>query len=349
MAIRALVVGAGSRGRDWIREIRQAPAYDLAGCVDSNPVALAGLTQTQGVATNLCFTNTEEALEKTKCDCVIVATPVEDHSATCELALMRDRGVMVEKPFTMNLLDAVRVVSLAERRQKTLMIAQNYRYLRAFRAARRLISEGRLGRIGMMTLQYFRVPHEMRASLAALTNSMLLGMGIHHLDLMRYLARDEVNAVMADGFTLPWGKLPPGASFRVMLTFAGGTQALYSATYESSGHEFLEGGQEFYARFTGEKATLHVMYRRLILCEQGKWPRLISRGKREFTEERILLGQFERSLKGEEEAETSGRDNLQTMAILEACQRSAAGRTWIDPQELLRESREQSFSAGHRP
>ena len=37
--------------------------------------------------------------------------------------------------------------------------------------------------------------------------------------------------------------------------------------------------------------------------------------------------------------DSSGRDNLQTMAIVEACIRSAGERVWVNPQELLDEHR----------
>jgi predicted dehydrogenase len=63
---------------------------------------------------------------------------------------------------------------------------------------------------------------------------------------------------------------------------------------------------------------------------------VIRRGPRKQTEERLLLDQFERALHGEE-TEFSGRDNLQTVAILEACLRSAAAERAINPQELLDE------------
>src|SRR5205823_2108421 len=74
-----------------------------------------------------------------------------------------------------------------------------------------------------------------------------------------------------------------GASLRVMLTFEDGARASYSATYESSGHEFFERGQEFYTRLVGERATLHVFQRWLVLCERGRWPRAssgVAEGKR---------------------------------------------------------------------
>jgi predicted dehydrogenase len=163
-------------------------------------------------------------------------------------------------------------------------------------------------------------------------------MGIHHLDALRYILDQRVTGVLAESFTAPWSTLPRGGSIQTMLKFEDNTHALYSATYESSGHEFFERGQEFYLRFVGELATLHVFQRWLILCETGKLPRLVRRGPRRVSEERILLDQFQRAIISGEAPPSSGRDNLQTMATVEACLRSAAERTWVNPQELLDES-----------
>src|SRR4029453_6880747 len=113
-------------------------------------------------------------------------------------------------------------------------------------------------------------------------------------------------------------------SLQLMLSMTNGTRVSYSATYESTGHTLFEGGQEFYARFIGERATLHIFQRWLILWENSKLPRLVRRGPRKKTEERILLDQLERSMVHGETPEVSGRDNLQTVAVLDACVRSAA-------------------------
>ena len=40
MAIRIVVVGMGPRGQDWLREVRRAPAYELAACVDIDRATL---------------------------------------------------------------------------------------------------------------------------------------------------------------------------------------------------------------------------------------------------------------------------------------------------------------------
>jgi len=338
MAIRVIVAGVGARGQDWAREIRANPAFELVALVDPDQNVLRHASRSLVISPADSFNDIEEAVDKKECEAVIIATSPDCHAQVCERALSRKRAVMVEKPFTLALSDAIKLVSLAEQQRVPLIVAQNYRYLRSFRTARRLIAEGVLGRVGMVVCQYYRVPHKMAASLSRLPHSILWGVGVHHLDVLRHILGQNIDRVMAESFTLPWGQLPEGASMRAMLDFENGTRGSYLATYESSGHEFFERGQEFYARFVGERATLHVFQRWLMLYEGNKLPRFIRRGRRETSEEQLLLKQLEGALLTGEEPDSSGRDNLQTVATIEACVRSAAEQRWVKLRELFDES-----------
>jgi predicted dehydrogenase len=335
MALRVAVAGLGSRGRDWIREVRADPAFELVAVVDTDAAVLAEAAAQHALPR--CFDDLETALERTACDAVIVATGPDTHDLACRLACERGLAVLVEKPFALRLDDAIRLVELAERKGVPLLVGQNYRYMRAHRTARRLVREGVLGSVRLLVGHYYRVPHRLAPSLERLPHSVLWGVGVHHLDVMRHVLGQDATGVAAQSFSASSGTSLAGASLQAMLTFAGGTRAVYTATYESTGHEFFEGGQEFYLRYVGERATLHVVHRWLILCERGRLPRLVRRGRRETTEERALLRQLERAVLHGEHPDASGRDNLQTMAILEACVRSAVERAWIDPQALLRD------------
>ena len=55
----------------------------------------------------------------------------------------------------------------------------------------------------------------------------------------------------------------------------------------------------------------------------------------QMTHRSVHVRPGQRALIHGEESEVSGRDNLQTVAILEACVRSAAEARPINPQELL--------------
>jgi predicted dehydrogenase len=186
MAIKVIVVGLGPRGQDWLREIQKASGYELVACVDIDPLALRKLCSEGVVTTKQCFAELAEALDQNKSDAVVVATSPGSHVGSCELALSRGVAVMVEKPFTFSLPEAVQLVTLAEQKEVPLIVTQNYRYMRSFRTARRLISDGVLGPVGMVVCQYYRVPHAMSGSHSQLTNSVLWGAGIHHIDALRY-------------------------------------------------------------------------------------------------------------------------------------------------------------------
>lgn len=335
MAIPVIVVGLGSRGRDWVREVRGHRAFDVAAAVERDPAARQRVAADIGVESDHCFADLPAALAQVPGGAVIVATPVETHATVCRMALEAERGVLVEKPFALNLADAIDVVSLAERRGVPLLVAQNYRYMRAFRTARRLVEDGTLGDVSTVVCQYYRVPHTMAPSLAVIADRALWGMGIHHLDALRHVLGRPVTSVTAETYSAPWGTPPIGASLRAMLTFEGGARGFYTATYESSGHEYFEGGQEYFARFVGERATLHMLHRWLVLCERGRWPKPVRRGARAHSEEQVVLHEWDRAITQGVASTLSGRDNLQTMAVAEACVRSAAERRWIDPQELL--------------
>jgi len=337
MALKVIVVGLGGRGREWAREVAAAPGFELAAGVETDEEALRRAPSAVGLGGARLFNDLDEALGRTECDAVVVATPADRHVEACAAALARGRAVLVEKPFATRLADAFKIVRLAERKKVPLVVAQNYRYMRAFSAVRRLVREGALGRVGQVVCQYWRVPHEMAPWLARLEHSVMWGMSVHHLDALRHALGQRVTGVAAESFTTPWGALPAGASLGVLLDFEGGARASYAASYESSGHEYFERGQEFYLRLTGERATLHVFHRWLVLCERGRWPRPVARGRREVSEERVLLRQLEGALLRGEEPDAGGRDNLQTMAVVEACLRASDERRWVNPQELLQE------------
>lgn len=336
MAIQLIVAGLGPRGRDWVREVTASGRFRVGAYVDANETILRDAAAQLKIPAAECFTNLDAAMAQVACQAVIVATSPGSHRTICENALGRSVAVLVEKPFTLRLRDAIDVVRLAEKADVPLLVAQNYRYMRGFRGVKRVIADGLLGDVRMVSCQYFRPAHEMAASLRRLEHSILYGVSVHHLDALRYVLGKEVTNVSAESFSHS-ADAPHGASFRALLTFQDGARASYAATYESSGHEFFEGGQEFYARFVGERGTLHVFHRWLVLCGNGKLPRLVRRGKRETTEEQILLQQLEKAIADGSPPEVSGRDNLNTMAILEACVRSATEQRWINPQELLHE------------
>jgi predicted dehydrogenase len=331
------VLGLGQRGRQWVRLLRATPGFELAGTVESNPETRLAAAAALGLRAEQCHDRVEAAAEVGAPHAAIVATSIDSHVEPCRTALALGLGVLVEKPFTMRLRDARRLVAEAAERKLPLMVGQNYRYMRMPQALRRLLASGDLGRAGLIVVQGYKARKEPARALQTLTDSILWETSAHHLDTLRYVVDRRVVRVLGQRFSLPWSTAPLGASVQALLEFEGGLRASYGATYDSRGQEFFERGQEFYLRAATDRGTLHVFHRWLVWCERGRYPRIVRRGPRPQAEEVTLLRQLERAITDGSEPDASGRDNLQTIATLEACARSASEGRWINPQELFDE------------
>lgn len=336
MAIRTVVVGLGSRGRQWLRELDRAPGFQLVAGVDPSPEALIDVGSSLREGT-LLMRSLSEALGA-GVDAAIVASPTEEHAGDCRALLEHDVAVLVEKPFTPTLAEAQDLVDLADARGLPLAVAQNYRYMRAWRTVAEVLSTGTIGELRLVNAAYYRPPHELAPSLATAPQTVLWGMAIHHLDALRHVTGQDVHSVSADISSRDGQVVPRGATCSALLEFDDGVRGTYTATYESSGHGYFEGGQEFYARFIGANGTLHVLHRWIVLCSEGRLPRVLRRGRRGQSEEATLLDLFRRAIEDGAEPEPSGRDNLSTMQTVEACIRSSEQRRWVELATLARDA-----------
>jgi predicted dehydrogenase len=318
MAVRVAVVGVGPRGREWAMAVRAADGFELAGAVDRDRGALNAARTEFGLAPDRLHAELE-GLEPGSIDAIVVATPPEHHAEACRVGLDRGLGVLVEKPFTPDLAVARELAALAEARGLPLLVAQNYRYLRVHRAVRRIVHGGRLGSIRLVNAHHYRGERPADAPPGA--DSLLWHLAVHHFDALRDVLGQEIAAVAAQSHG--------GDSVQALLEFSGGTRGVYTITRRSTGHEYFEGGKEFYERIVGSRGTLHVLHRWLVLCEAGKLPRIVRRGPRPNTEEVALLGELDRALRGERPAGISARDNLGTVAAVDACARSLRERRWV--------------------
>ncbi len=337
MTLPVVVLGLGARGRQWARLLEATPGFELAGVVEPDAGRRTAAARELGLAEGLVHPGLDAAMDAGKPQAAIVATSIDCHVEPSRAALDRGLGVLVEKPFTLSLREARGLVAQAEARRVPLMVGQNYRYTRMPQTLGRLLRGGELGRVGMIVAQTYRSVKEMAPALQTMRDTVLWEAAVHHLDGLRHVLGRRAVRALAQRFTLPWGEAPPGASMQILLEFEDGVRASLSATYDSRGHEFFERGQEFYLRAVTDRGTLHVFHRWLVWCERGRLPRLVRRGPRPEVEEVTLLRQLARAVAEGVEPESSGRDNLQTIALLEACARSASEGRWINPQELFDE------------
>lgn len=332
MALRIVVIGLGPRGREWVRTVRDRDGDAVVAGVDPDPRAAAA-TRADGDLT--VYASLAGALAAGPADAAIVATAPHRHRDDTLAAIAAGLHVLVEKPLALSLHDACAMVDAARAAGRTLLVGQNYRTMRAWRTVRRVVDEGRLGRMHHVELRYLRDAHVVNDGLRRLSSVALWETGVHYLDLLHVLAGSPCVSVQARIADVPWLGALRGTSLDAALAFASGLHATCSVKYGSGGHHWFERGQETYARIMGERGTLHVLHRWIVWCPRGGWPRLVGRGRREHTEEAGLLDAWREAIASGRPADTSGADNLHTIAIAEACERAARDGRAVDPTALL--------------
>ncbi len=143
--LKIAVIGAGRWGPNLIRNFHENERSHLTWVVDWDQERLdqVGLRFPEAKLSR----HAEPALDDDTVDAVVIATPPSNHKELVQLAIKRNKHVLVEKPFTTNSQDAEELCSLADEHGIVLMVGHVFIYNNAVRAIKQIIDRGDLGRI----------------------------------------------------------------------------------------------------------------------------------------------------------------------------------------------------------
>ncbi len=138
-------VGAGYWGKNLVRVFRDLPDVHVRQVCDADP-AIRNAIQRQfpEVATGSDY---DLLLQDEALDAVVLAVPAVHHYELARQALERGKHVYVEKPMTLNAVDAERLVELAAARDRVLMVGHLLEYHPAVAMLRGMVQSGELGDI----------------------------------------------------------------------------------------------------------------------------------------------------------------------------------------------------------
>jgi predicted dehydrogenase len=116
------------------------------------------------------------------------------------------RGILAQKPLAMNYHDAIASVEACEKSGIVLAVNQNMRYDQSIRALKTLLVRGDLGEPVLATIEMRAIPH-WQPWLRDYPGLTIAAMSIHHLDCFRYLFGDP-KSVFASARTDPRTQFP---------------------------------------------------------------------------------------------------------------------------------------------
>jgi predicted dehydrogenase len=314
-AFRVVVLGAGFFARKWLEVIATRADVEVVGIATRSAARAEELKRDFRLPHAVTYPEWETAARITGTDGVLITLPQMIHPQATVLALRAGHHVLVEKPLSVDIAGARSVYDEATRRPaQVVMVNQNYRWRSHVQAFRRAVQEGRVGRVGHMTIE---VRQQIRRKTTdawreAMPEPFLLDFAIHHFDLMRYLTGEDGVRVVGQSFRPSWSWYDGNAAAGAIVTLQSGAVVDYAGTMVSLG---LETPQEGLVTAIGEQGTLHLDGESQVkLLGQGE-PRVLPQEPIPGGELGYALAEFLGAVKEKRTPETCVVEHIKSLAL----------------------------------
>jgi len=330
--LRVLQVGLGPHGRGWAKQvIPEVTEIDLVGYVDSDPYALDTLREIAGVPADRCFESLREAIAATHPQALLNTTALPGHVPVTEAALEAGLHVLLEKPFAPSMEAARRLVDLAADKNLVLMVSQNYRYFPAPRAIAALVRKGGFGPLHEVSIDFRRYsvpPANGRGRHQIEEQPLLVDMSIHHFDLLRLILDSEPARVYCEAWNPEWGVFGGPSAAVASIVFGNGVVVGYRGSWVSAGSVTPWAGDWRLEFQNGEiiwtcRLDDGVPYDKVIVRPHVGKARTLVLPPMARTGPAGAITEFAHAIQNGQEPETSGRDNLGSLALTYAAVESA--------------------------
>jgi predicted dehydrogenase len=329
-ALRILQVGMGAHGRNWARRVvPDVPEVELVGYVDSDPYALDIVRSEIQPPAGMVFESLKEAISATRPEALLNTTALPGHVPVTRAAIDAGLHVLLEKPFAPTLGAAHELVDVAAHAGLVLMISQNYRYFPAPRALAEIVREGRLGKLHEVAIDFRRYSMagpSGRGRHHLEEQPLLVDMSIHHFDLMRLIVGAEPLRIYCEAWNPKWTDFSGPSATVASITFDG-VVVSYRGSWVSAGPLTPWAGEwrlEFeHGEVVWDSRDDDMSHDRVMIRPRGGRARSVALAPMERTGPWGTLTEFASAVRSGREPETSGRNNLGTIAFIAAAVESA--------------------------
>lgn len=314
--------GLAVLGCGWIARRHAAAAKALRGRValsfaSRDPArAEAYRAEFGGVA---AYGSYEAAVADPAVDGVVICTPHDHHLAGTLLAVSNGKHVLVEKPIARTLAEADHMIRAARDAGVILMVAENFRFMPAFRAVRTLVADQRLGALCQIhiTAWGYRAYTGWRCSATAMGGGTLIDGGIHYVDLLlQWGGRATHVFALSPPRTLV--RMEGEDTVNLLVEFTDGVVGFLSNSLATPGIPRLQ-----WSTLTGSDGALFVDHRGRFLwlrSRRGQRVRVFARG--DWRGYRAMLAEFVEAVRAARASEMDGIEGRRDLAMVLAAYRS---------------------------
>jgi UDP-N-acetyl-2-amino-2-deoxyglucuronate dehydrogenase len=322
------VIGVGACGEFHLKRYLEIPGCNVVSICDDDPARLLEMSQRHGISDT--YDQYSDLLKNPDIDAVSICTFDDGHAEQTVAALRAGKHVMVEKPLAISR-EQANLVKKAQ--METGLIVTSNLVLRKsprFAEIKRRISRGEMGELYLLEGDYIHSIEPQLTKRRRYTEiefySPIFGGAIHLLDLVRWLADEEVVEVCAMGTN----KIMANTSYPfddtnlLLMRFQNGAIAKIGVTVVPKHPKYHS------LRVFGSKATF------VNSLGDGKWHTNDAENEPSMVQEAYpgvdkgdLLPKFLKAVRSEGEPEVSTEDVFKVMDICLAAYESSQTRKFV--------------------
>jgi len=342
--LKVVQVGAGGWGWSWIQFIMESNAWDLAGIVARREEVKKRICDHYGLDGKTIYRSVKEAVENAEADAALVAVPPEAHLDVSLELLEGGLHCLVEKPLAPSIGEARTIVDAAKKAKKKLMVGQNYRFKRAPQTVKRLLEEGLIGSVGSAFVSFHKAP-KFSGFRAEMDEPLIIDLSIHHFDQMRGILGLEPVSVFAHSWNPGWSYFKGNPVAAVVFEMQGGAVCTYNGDWVTKGVETTWDGDWY---IQGDLGEIHWARNEVTARTDDVMKEVYFEGVREKggvldadlvdlpVEDRpYVLVEFANAIRAGRDPETSGEDNLKTLAMVFGACRSLELKRQVTIEEIM--------------
>jgi predicted dehydrogenase len=347
------ILGAGNAGTGHATAFSQLPDVEVTALwsrTRARAEGLAGQLHLEGVQV---YEDWQALIEQAEVDVISVATPEFLRRAPVTMALERERHVLVEKPFSIELADAQAMVRLSEGAGTVTATCFIWRYAPGAQVARREVQAGRIGQLLdiQMEWRFGATPRQVLLfnPWGKEVRTGLLGVGgSHEFDRARFLTGCEFESIVGRVSTACLSQEPEYAidcgAYMLLAELTDGVLAQFRCTLTT-------GQSEWSLLVHGERGTLHVTHPAVVRQYAGdeeavplEVPEsdLVPEGVRGLQHGwNRLIADFCTAIRRGDVAHASVPhlptlvDGLRAQEVIDAAMRTEAERCWVDVRQEI--------------
>src|SRR5215213_10403881 len=146
------ILGTGAIAKQFVQGLRSLPEAHVFAVGSRSEASAAKFADRRNIPRR--HASYEDLASDPDVDVVYIATPHPFHAQNATLCLQAGKAVLCEKPFCVNAAEAERVVELARKKRLFIMEGMWTRFFPLMEEVRRLVSEGAIGEVRMLNVDF---------------------------------------------------------------------------------------------------------------------------------------------------------------------------------------------------